>query len=262
MDYSIFAALGVVAGILSGLLGIGGGQVLVPALLAILSASLPGDALMKTVLATSLATIPFTGGWAAYQQRKAGNVDLAKVAKLAGGVVAGALIGGACAPFVSGMLLKGLFAIFALYVGLQLIAGKQPRFKSEFTSKSATIAGSITGAFSSWVGIGGGAIVVPYLLAVGEEAKKATGISSAVGVVVAASASVGYAIAAHMQQVSLPMQLGFAHLPAFAGIVGGSFFGVLIGMRLAKKANAALIKRLFAITLLAAGAKMLVSLLA
>ena len=262
MDIGIFMAVGLFAGVLSGMLGIGGGQVLVPCLLAVLASKVPEAYLMKTVLATSLATIPFTGGWAAYQQSRDGNVDLSKVKKLALGVVVGALAGGLAAPYVSAVFLKGLFAVFALYVGIQMIIGKQPSLSSaEFNHRNGAIAGASTGALSSWVGIGGGAVVVPFLLAVGEPVKKATGISSAVGVVVAAAATVGYAWSAHAQGVDLPGQWGFVHATALTAIVAGSFFGVLGGIKLAKKVNALLLKRLFAITLLAAGTKMIWSLL-
>ena len=261
MDIGIFMAVGLFAGVLSGMLGIGGGQVLVPCLLAVLAGSVPEPYLMKTVLATSLATIPFTGGWAAYQQSRDGNVDLAKVRKLAFGVVAGALLGGLAAPFVPSPFLKGLFSVFAFYVGIQMIIGKQPKFNAEFNDRNGAVAGAATGALSSWVGIGGGAVVVPFLLAVGEPVKKATGISSAVGVVVATAATAGYAWSAHAQAVHLPSQWGFIHLPALASVVVASFFGVLVGIRLARKVNALILKRMFAITLLAAGAKMAWSLL-
>lgn len=262
MDIGIFMAVGLFAGVLSGMLGIGGGQVLVPCLLAVLAGSVPEAYLMKTVLATSLATIPFTGGWAAYQQSRAGNVDMSKVKKLALGVMVGALAGGVAAPYVPAPFLKGLFAAFAFYVGVQMIIGKQPKFNAEFSPKNGAIAGAATGALSSWVGIGGGAVVVPFLLAVGEQVKKATGISSAVGVVVAAAATAGYAWTAHAQGIHLPSQWGFVHIPALLAIVSASFFGVIAGVRLADKVNGLLLKRLFAITLLGAGARMAWSLLA
>jgi uncharacterized membrane protein YfcA len=254
-------AVGLVAGVLSGMLGIGGGQVLVPCLLAALAGSVPEPFLMKTALATSLATIPFTGGWAAYQQSREGNVDPSKVSKLAFGVVAGALLGGLAAPYVPASVLKGLFSVFALYVGAQMIIGRQPKFSAEFNRRNGAVAGAATGALSSWVGIGGGAVVVPFLLAVGEPVKKAAGISSAVGVVVAAAATAGYGWSARAQAVSLPNQWGFVHLPALASIVAASFFGVLIGIKLARRVDALMLKRMFAITLLAAGAKMAWSLL-
>lgn len=262
MDIAIFMAVGLFAGVLSGMLGIGGGQVLVPCLLAVLAGTVPEPYLMKTVLATSLATIPFTGGWATYQQSRDGNVDLGKVKKLTLGVVVGALIGGIAAPYLSAIFLKGLFCAFAAYVGIQMLVGKQPKFNAEFNQRNGALAGTATGALSSWVGIGGGAVIVPFLLAVGEPVKKATGISSAVGVVVAMSATVGYAWSAHLQGIHLPGQWGFVNTTALAWIVSGSFFGVLIGVKLAKKVPATALKRIFAITLLSAGAKILWGILA
>jgi uncharacterized membrane protein YfcA len=261
VDIGIFMAVGLFAGVLSGMLGIGGGQVLVPCLLAVLAGTIPEPFLMKTVLATSLATIPFTGGWAAYQQSRDGNVDFAIVRKLALGVVAGALAGGLAAPYVPAPFLKGLFAVFALYVGVQMIVGRQPKFNADFNGRNGAIAGAATGALSSWVGIGGGAVIVPFLLAVGQPVKKATGVSSAVGVVVAAAATAGYAWSAHAQGVHLPGQWGFVHVSALLTIVSASFFGVLAGVKMAKRVNALLLKRLFALTLLAAGLKMIWSLL-
>ena len=75
MDYTLLLAVGVLAGVLSALLGIGGGLVLVPALSMVLASRIPEGELMKTAGATSLGTIPFTGGWAAYQQHLRGFVD-------------------------------------------------------------------------------------------------------------------------------------------------------------------------------------------
>jgi uncharacterized membrane protein YfcA len=142
-----------------------------------------------------------------------------------------------------------------------MIVGRQPKFNADFNGRNGAIAGAATGSLSSWVGIGGGAVIVPFLLAVGQPVKKATGVSSAVGVVVAAAATAGYAWSAHAQGVHLPGQWGFVHVSAFLAIVSASFFGVLAGVKMAKRVNAILLKRLFALTLLAAGLKMIWSLL-
>ncbi len=187
-------------------------------------------------------------------------MDWLKVKQLAFGVVVGALVGGVGAPYVSASLLKGLFALFAAYVGLQMLAGRQPKIKAEFNAKSAAAAGAATGALSSWVGIGGGALIVPFLLGIGAPVKQATGISSAIGVPVALAASLGYAWSAPAQGVDLPGQLGFVHLAA-ACIVSTSLIGVFLGVKWAQKVPALALKRFFALTLLAAGAKMLVSLI-
>lgn len=260
MDYTLLLAVGGLAGVLSALLGIGGGLVLVPALSMVLASRIPEGELMKTAVATSLATIPFTGGWAAYQQHLRGFVDGTKVRTLAFGVVAGALLGSGTATLVSDTLLRGVFCVFALYVGIQMILGKQPRFRVAWTTRSANVAGALTGLLSSWVGIGGGTVVVPYLLSTGESPRHATGISSAVGVVVALSACVGYALAAYGRDIHLPFQVGYVHVPATINIVVGSLIGVLLGMRIVERINASLLKKLFAVTLLLAGTKMAASL--
>jgi uncharacterized membrane protein YfcA len=62
-----------------------------------------------------------------------------------------------------------------------------------------------------------------------------------------------------MQAVDLPGQWGYIHLKALGCIVSGSFLGVLIGVALANKVNALLLKRIFAVTLLGAGIKIAAS---
>ncbi len=248
---------GLTAGILSGLLGIGGGLVLVPSLL-MLSSELGADA-AKVALATSLATIPFTGGWAAFQQSRLGNVDFGKVKKLSAGVAVGAVLGSCSAALVPDVALKVVFVVFAAYVGVQMLLNLQPRFPVAFSTRSATIAGAVTGALSSWVGIGGGTIVVPFLASTGEDMKRAVGISSAVGVVVAVFASLGYALSAWRLGTSFPGRWGYVHLGAFASIVPASMLGAYIGVRLGVFVSAPLLKKIFAVLLLGSAAKLLMS---
>lgn len=258
----LMMAVGLSAGVLSGLLGIGGGIVLVPALFFVLSASLPVELVMKVALATSLATIPFTSAFAAWQQYKVGNSDYAKVKQLAPGVAVGAIFGGISATLVSSTLLKAVFCIFALYVGTQMLIGAQPRLKVTFNRSSAMFAGLITGAMSSWVGIGGGNILVPFLTSTGESIKKAAGITSPIGVVVALFATLGFAASALKQPINLPGLLGFVHVGGFFAIVSTSLIGVFFGVRLAEKVPAAVLKKIFAVLLLGTGLKLGWSLLA
>lgn len=263
MESSTFLLLGagLIAGILSGLLGIGGGIVLVPALLFILAGYVPPELLMKVALATSLATIPFTSAFATLQQHKAGNSNFGKVKQLVGGVAVGGVLGGITASMMPGTVLKAVFCLFALYVGTQMFLNKQPKFKLSFNPRSAAGAGVVTGAMSSWVGIGGGNILVPFLNSTGEDMKKAAGITSPVAVVVAIFASAGYAIAASQMSMHVAGVYGFVHFAAFALIVATSLIGVFFGVRLAGKVSALTLKRVFAVLLLATGTKILFGLL-
>lgn len=260
MEYAIFIGLGVVAGVLSGMIGIGGGVVLVPALSVVLAAVVPPEHLLKTAIATSLASIIFTGAWAAWRQWRAGMMDVQKVAWLSGGTAAGSLFGGLLAPHVPADVLRGLFGVFALYVGLQMLLGLQPRFKIEFNRKTGIAAGVATGAASSWIGIGGGSFIVPFLNSVGESHVKIAGTSSGVSVVVAFFATAGYALTAHLQGVELAHQIGYVNIPALLGIVVGSLAGVLVGIRVARWSSAAAVKRVFAVILLVEGGRFLLGL--
>lgn len=250
LDLGIYVSLGLFAGLLAGLIGLGGGVVLVPALAVIFAYQLPAFAIMKTALATSLASIIFTSAWAAWKQYRAGMIDLQKVKILAPSSAAGSLLGGLTAPYVPGDSLKAIFCIFALYVGSQMLSSGNLRFNLRFTTRSGVLAGGFSGAASSWVGIGGGSFIIPYLNSVREPHEKIVGTTSAVSVVLAIFATVGYALGAYAQHADLPNQIGYINLPALAGIVSGSAFGVPIGLYLAKRTSAIAIKRIFAIILL------------
>jgi uncharacterized protein len=255
---ALMIVVGLVAGVLSGLLGIGGGLVLVPALL-VLQAN-QGSQATAVALATSLATIAFTGAWSAYQQYRIGNVDLGKVKKLSAGVALGAIFGGFTTALMPGMVLKVVFCVFATYVAAQMWFGAQPRMDIEFTTRSAAGAGLATGALSSWVGIGGGTIVVPFLTSAGEPLKKAIGISSAVGVPVAVFASLGFAWSAWRSGVSAPGRWGFIDLTALASIVPASLVGSYVGVRMGARVSAPALKKIFAVVLLLSVAKIFLSL--
>ena len=249
--------VGSIAGVLSGLLGIGGGLVLVPSLLMLQHTQ--GSQATAVALATSLACIAFTGAWSAYQQHRLGNVDLAKVKKLSVGVAFGAIFGGFTAALMPGSVLKVIFCIFATYVAVQMLLEIQPRFSIEFTNRSAAGAGLATGALSSWVGIGGGTIVVPFLTSTGEPVKKAIGISSAVGVPVAVFASLGFAWSAWRSGVDAPGRLGFIDWTALISLVPASLVGSFVGVRLGTRIGAPLLKKIFAAILLLSAAKLLFS---
>jgi uncharacterized protein len=254
----VMALVGLIAGVLSGLLGIGGGLVLVPSLLFLQFAA--GTEATAVALATSLASIAFTGAWSAYQQHRLGNIDFSKVKKISTGVAVGAVAGGFTAPLVPGMVLKLIFCVFAIYVSMQMLLSLQTRLNIQFSTRSAVGAGLVTGALSSWVGIGGGTIVVPFLTSTGEPIKKAIAISSAVGVAVAVFASLGFAWNAWSLQVSAPGRLGFINVHALMGIVPASLLGSSLGIRLGTRLKAPLLKKIFAVVLLLGVTKILSSL--
>jgi uncharacterized protein len=260
MEIAALLGVGLIAGLLAGALGIGGGLVLMPALLTVLAGSVPNDLLVKICLATSLASIPFTGLMATRQQHALANVDWEKVRHLSLGVVVGAILGGLTIAVVSEKFLLGLFCAFVLYAGSQMILAKHPTLPVRFTRFTGATAGLCVGAFSSWVGIGGGTILVPFLLSIGETVRRTVGTSSAVGVVVALAASIGLFASAQINGIDVPGVFGYVHATAVATIVPASLIGAHMGVTLAARLSTSALKRGFGVLLLLTGAKIAVAL--
>lgn len=274
VEFLLYLIAGALAGVLSGLFGVGGGIIIVPILVVLFTQHGFAPAhIMHIALGTSLATIIFTSLSSARAHHKRGNVDWRMFRQLAPLVVVGTLLGSLLAAQMNSQLLKLIFAFFLLGVALQLLIS--PTAKSSASPQSAVSsrpwmnrgAGLLIGVASSLVGIGGGTITVPYLIYCGEQVRRAIGTSSAIGLPIAVAGSVGYivngmAASQHAHAVLPAMSLGFIYLPAFAGIALASMLTAPLGTSLAQRLPVVTLKRLFAVLLIVVGAKMLWGILA
>lgn len=109
--------VGVVAGVLSGLLGIGGGVILVPALLLLVRLTI------HEAIGVSLAVIVPTALAGVLRHYCAGNVDLKLAALVAVGGIVGGLIGASLANYLPAQTLKKIFAVFLIIIGLNILFG-------------------------------------------------------------------------------------------------------------------------------------------
>lgn len=256
------AVVGLGTGVLTGLLGIGGGIVLVPALMWLLPGTVPDAVLMKTCVATSLGVIFFSGSWASWLQHRVGNFDLDMTLKLSIGVAAGALIGSASSALAPEIFLRWFFIAFALYVGMQMLTPLLPTLDLQYNTKTAVVAGTLTGFICSLVGGGGATFVVPYLTFCKIDLKKAIGVATGVGVTTAFFSFVGYWLSAQATGVSRPGGLGYVDLATLVPLVVFCMVGAIGGVRLARYVNVRVLKRTFAVVLLASATKMAWSMLA
>ena len=118
---AILAVAGSLAGIIAGLLGVGGGIVIVPVLFYLLPfAEVPEEVRMHLAVATSLATIISTSIVSARSHYKRGGVDVALLKRVAPGVVIGVIIGVLVGTAVSAKALTAVFGCVALLVAIHM----------------------------------------------------------------------------------------------------------------------------------------------
>lgn len=237
--------VGVIAGLLAGLLGIGGGLVIVPALLLVmhqLGSALP----MQQAVATSLATIIVTGLVSTWSHYRRDAVRWSSVKGLAPGICFGAAVGAVAIAWLPGDWLRLVFFLFATWVGAMMMRGRSgpPVVRHIPRSRSLWVAPAI-GAVSALVGIGGGSMVVPFLAAHGVTMQHAVGTASAIGVLLALAGAVVVAVSPVAEGQAAAHSLGLIHWPSWLAIVSTSVLAAPLGVRLAHRLPSEKLRRVF-----------------
>ena len=254
-----YLLLGSVAGLVAGLLGVGGGLIIVPALIVLLTMQGMEHAhIVHMAIGTSLATIVITSISSTWAHHRHGAVQWPVFARLSPGIVIGALIGAAIADYMSASLLRNVFAVFVLIVAVQMLSGVRPSGHREVPENTGMFsAGGIIGAVSSVVGIGGGTMTVPFLLWCNVKIREAVATSAACGLPIAIAGASGYIITGWDESSMPEWSSGYIYWPAFIGIVLMSILFAPLGAYLAHRLPVLYLKRAFALVLFAIGIRML-----
>jgi len=255
----IYLFLGSVAGLISGLFGLGGGVILVPVLAWLFkSEGFPTDLIMHMALATSLATIIATSISSMRAHHKVKAVNWETVFQLTPGIILGSFVGAYLAGLLSTVALKQFFALFLILIVGQLLFQLQPeKGKKALSVLQKRAAGVMIGTLSALLGIGGGSITVPLLIYAKTAPKQAVAVSSACGLPIALVGSLSYLLIG-WNTAGLPENsLGYIYLPALLGIIASSTLTAPLGARIAHKLPAQTLKRWFALLLAAIGLKLL-----
>lgn len=257
----LYVALGAFAGVLAGLLGVGGGLVIVPVLTFIFTAQhMPEAHILHLALGTSLASIMFTSVSSLRAHHRRGAVEWTVVRRISAGILVGTFAGSWVASQLSTRFLKGFFVVFLYYVATQMLLNIKPKPHRQLPGLAAMSGvGGVIGGVSSLVGIGGGTMTVPFLVWCNVAIQRAIGTSAAVGFPIALAGAAGYLVnglSAELPQYSL----GFVYLPALAGISAASMMTAPLGAKLAHTLPIDLLKKIFALLLVVMGTKMLLSL--
>ena len=249
--FAAYGGLGLVVGFLAGLLGVGGGLIIVPVLIMLLHAhGLAAGMEPQLALGTSLASILFTSLSSVRAHHRHGAVEWTLVSRIAPGIVVGTLAGAMLAAQMSASVLKVFFVVFLFYAATQMWLDFKPAPHRSLPGRSGTtLAGGVIGAVSSWVGIGGGTLSVPFMLWHNVPLHRAIATSAAIGFPIALAGAAGYVLGG-WHAGGLPSgSLGFVYLPALAGIVLGSVLTAPLGARTAHRLPVRPLKRVFALLL-------------
>lgn len=257
----IFVVLGIFAGILAGLLGIGGGLVIVPILVFTLPPlGIPETHLMHIALGTSLASIIFTSISSMRSHNKRGAVRWDIFKTITPGIIIGTFLGSLSTSFMNTNFLKGIFIIFLYYVASQMLFGLKPKASRQVPGdKGMFVAGNVIGIFSSLVGIGGGTLSVPFLTMCNVVIHTAIGTAAAIGLPIALAGTAGYVWTGIGVQGLPDYCIGYIYLPALIGIVSASMLTAPLGVRLAHSLPVGKLKKIFAVLLIVVATRMLIS---
>lgn len=254
----MYLAVGLIAGVLAGLLGVGGGVVIVPMLVfCFVQQGVQAEVIMHLALGTSLASIIFTSISSFMSHHKHGAVEWVIVKRIVPGILIGTFLGTFVASRLSTGFLKAFFCFFLYAVATQMLLNKKPKATRELPEIGGMFGvGSVIGVVSALVGIGGGSLSVPFMIWCNVPAHRAIGTSAAIGFPIAVAGALGYMIN-NLHGVGLPEHsIGFVYLPALAAIVCTSVLTAPLGAKLAHSLPVDKLKRTFALFLYAVATKL------
>ncbi len=256
----LLLAIGALAGILAGLLGVGGGVVLVAAFyFAFQYLGYDSPQLMQICLATSLATIIVTSVRSLLGHNKKAAVDWEILRSWAPGIALGSCLGVVTAVALRSEYLQAIFAVLAGIVGLYMLFGRvEWRLATQMpTGTTRLILAPVVGYLSVLMGIGGGSFGVPLMTLYGRKIHNAIATTAGFGVIISVPSVVGFLLIPIDEVGRPPFNIGAVNLAAFAVVVAMTFVTTPYGVRLAHAMNPVPLRRVFAFFLIVVAANML-----
>jgi uncharacterized membrane protein YfcA len=247
---ALLLGTGLGAGVLAGLLGVGGGIVIVPVLYQVFSFLEIDEAVrMHAAVATSLATIVFTAARSSRSHWQRGAVDVPLLRAWAGPVLVGVLAGSAVAGHLTGRALSGVFAAVALAVALHMAFGKASWRLAMPRGPARALLGAAVGTLSVLMGLGGGTLGVPVLTLLGTPIRRAVGTAAGLGLLVAIPGALSFMWSGRGVPGRPPGSLGYVNLLGFALIAPATVLAAPLGVRIAHAVDPLRLRRAFALFL-------------
>lgn len=255
---------GAAAGVIAGLLGVGGGIVVVPVLFFVLQEfGVSAASAMLIATATSLLVILPTSIASLRAHHRRGNVDWLLLKRWAPFMVAGVLAGSAFALQLKGEVTSAIYAVVALLAAANmLLRAKSPPLARQLPGMAGQgLMASTTGFFSVIMGVGGGTLGVPLLTACNYPAHRAVGTVSCFGLLIALPGAIAMLLAETPADAPLGT-IGMVNLAGFALIAPLTVALAPLGARIGSTLKPVMLKRVFALFLCISGGRMLLQLFA
>ncbi len=248
----LLLVIGALAGVLAGLLGVGGGIVLVPAFFyAFKTLGYGGPQLMQMCLATSLATIIVTSLRSVLSHNKKGAVDWDILRGWGPGIVAGAVVGVLVASALRTEALQALFGLLGMVIGAYLGLGKSEWRLGDAMPKGIRRAAlsPAVGFLSVLMGIGGGSFGVPLMSLYNTPIHRAVATAAGFGVIIAVPSVLGFLFLEIQAEHRPPLTIGAVNLVAFCVVVAMTMITTPWGVKLAHAMDPKPLRRVFAVFL-------------
>ena len=257
----LMAIAGGAIGFVSAMLGIGGGMLMVPALLLIIRLlDVPPDNRMHIAAGTSLCIMVATALGPVVNHAKRGNVVATIVYRVIPGIVVGVVAGSLLAHILASHVLRLIFAVVLLLVGLLMLFGFKatPKTRRVPGLVTSSVAGSVIGFKSGLLGVGGGALSVPWLTSLGLPQNEVSGTSSCFTLPAAIVGTIAFMLTG-MDSVDLPLTIGYVFWPALPVAGGASLVATFFGAKLARKVPGRALRIAFGVIVIGVAASMFFS---
>jgi len=250
----VMAMAAAVAGFMAGLLGVGGGIIIVPALYYAFTV-LDFDLVTRMHLAvgTSLAIIIPTSIISTKTHMEYDAVDFKMVKSFGLFILIGVVMGTFLAVNLKTPTLVLFFSIFAFMVGLFFIFLREKLVENPKTISNIVknISGIVIGFISVPLGIGGGSLMVPFMRTFGYDIRKSIGTAAAVGFLISLSGTITMIMGGKIiDNINTPFSVGYINLLGFAVFVPVTMIMARLGAKAVYKINKKLLSKIFGTFLL------------
>lgn len=245
----LLVVVGLLAGVLAGLFGIGGGLLIVPSLTFILLAQgFSPESVVPTAVATSLGSMLLTSAGAVWAHHKKIGTDQRTLLQVGPALMLGGVAGSWLTTVLPTLFVGLFFAGLVTVIGLRMSLAIAPKERQrEPRPRGIFWAGPMIGTSAAMVGIGGGSLLVPYLTWNGYRPVQAVALASACGWLLALAGTLGFLLAEP------------AHLnPTYIVTIGvAGWISAPVGVALAHRLSPTRLRRLFGLMLVAVAFRML-----